>query len=78
MFDDGTGSALYVGGSFVTAGDVTANGIAKWDGAHWSALGDGLFAVGVRALTSFDDGTGPALYAGSPLNMFTVAKWSCQ
>jgi len=28
----GGGAALYAGGEFATAGGVTANGIAKWDG----------------------------------------------
>lgn len=33
---------LYVGGSFTTAGDITANNIARWDGVVWSSLGEGL------------------------------------
>jgi hypothetical protein len=82
VFNDGTGPApaLYAGGRFTTAGDVTANYIAKWDGAHWSALGSGMNDT-VFALTVFDDGTGSALYAGGifttadgmPANR--VAKW---
>ena len=35
-------AALFVGGSFDTAGGVTAKGIARWDGTIWHALGDGL------------------------------------
>ena len=35
---DGSGN-LYAGGSFLIAGGVIANGIAKWDGSTWSALG---------------------------------------
>src|SRR5439155_2855746 len=38
----GTGSALYVGGTFATAGGVTVNKIAQWNGTSWSALGTGL------------------------------------
>jgi hypothetical protein len=65
-FDDGSGPALFAGGSFTTAGGTAARGIAKWDGANWSSLdgsggGPGLW---VLALASFDDGSGPALYAG--------------
>jgi hypothetical protein len=30
-----------VGGTFTIAGGVSANGIARWDGASWSALGAG-------------------------------------
>src|SRR5262249_55190409 len=41
-FDDGTGSALYVGGFFSGAGEVDAANVARWDGRHWSALGAGV------------------------------------
>ncbi|MFH0983157.1 MAG: hypothetical protein V2A79_16680 [Planctomycetota bacterium] len=86
VFDDGTGPALYAGGDFTTAGGVTASRIAKWNpGApgQWSALGSGMSSC-VYALTVFDDGTGPALYAGG---IFTtaggmassyIARWGCQ
>ncbi len=37
-----SGSKLYVGGTFQTAGDQYANGVARWDGASWRALGDGI------------------------------------
>jgi len=80
-FDDGTGSALYAGGTFVTAGSVTANGISKWDGSNWTSLGGGVTSGFVSALTVFDDGSGPALYVGGyftaagdvPAN--GIAKW---
>ncbi|MEI7979611.1 MAG: T9SS type A sorting domain-containing protein [Bacteroidota bacterium] len=32
---------LYVGGDFTTAGGVSANYIAKWNGTTWSAVGSG-------------------------------------
>ena len=32
---------LYVGGSFPSAGGVTANGIARWDGTSWNSVGTG-------------------------------------
>ena len=80
VFDDGTGPAVYAGGSFTRAGCTEANRIAKWDGYAWSALGAGMndtvFAVGY-----FDAGTGLVLYAGG---WFTeaggvaadyIAKW---
>ncbi len=65
-FDDGTGPALYAGGSFTSAGGVGASRIAKWDGSTWSNLGSGLSGCcfAVQALAVFDDGTGPALFAG--------------
>ena len=70
VFDDGSGPALYAGGSFTTAGGVAANRIAKWDGSSWAALGSGVNERLVNALTVFDDGGGPALYAGG---CFTTA-----
>ncbi len=70
VFDDGTGPALYAGGNFIMAGGVAANGIAKWDGTQWSPLSSGMNGNGVLALTVFNDGTGPALYAGGS---FTTA-----
>lgn len=82
-FDDGTGSALYVGGSFVSIGGVPANSIARWDGQGWSALGTGVAgsAARVASLCVFDDGAGDALYAGGsftsaggvPANR--IARW---
>ena len=63
VFDDGGDPALYVAGRFTTAGEISANYIAKWDGAGWSPVGGGMDAT-VWALATFDDGSGPALYAG--------------
>ena len=37
-----SGSELYAGGDFTTAGGVAANYIAKWDGSSWLALGSGM------------------------------------
>jgi hypothetical protein len=55
---------------FTTAGGVAANHVAKWDGSSWSALGSGMGGSVVYSLTAFDDGSGPALYAGG---IFTTA-----
>jgi hypothetical protein len=80
VFDDGTGRALYAGGSFTTAGTTPAKHIARWDGQTWSALGSGMDDR-VLALTVFDDGRGPALYAGGVFgnaggtSAFRVARW---
>jgi hypothetical protein len=74
VHDDGSGPALYAGGSFTTAGGIAANRIAKWDGSSWQPLGSGLeggeYSMDVLGLITFDDGTGPALYAGG---RFTTA-----
>lgn len=37
-----SGSDLYAGGEFTTAGGSAANNIAKWNGSNWSALGSGM------------------------------------
>jgi len=62
---------VYAGGKFVTAGDVVANSIAKWDGSAWSAVGTGLrggeYGPSVCAVTV--DGSGN-LYVGGE---FTAA-----
>jgi trimeric autotransporter adhesin len=79
-FDDGTGPALYVGGSFVFAGGIPASRIARWDGAAWSALGAGVGSA-VQSLLAFDDGSGPALFVGGAFTTAggnpasRVAKW---
>ena len=81
VFDDGTGAALYVGGIFENAGGISANNIAKWDGQNWSPLDIGIEEDVVYALTVFDDGSGPALYAGGyfqsagGVSAQNIAKW---
>ncbi len=40
VFDDN--GNLYVGGNFNTAGGLTANHIAKWNGSSWSTLSNGV------------------------------------
>jgi hypothetical protein len=37
-----SGSDVYAGGEFTTAGGVSASRIAKWNGSAWSALGSGV------------------------------------
>lgn len=68
-FDDGSGNALYLGGSFVSAGDVSAVYVARWNGSSWSEFGEALNAQ-VNAFAAWDDGSGPALWAGG--NFTTV------
>jgi hypothetical protein len=81
VFDDGSGSALYAGGDFVLAGGRVVNRIARWDGSEWSSVGGGMNAEVRGALIVFDDGSGPALYAGGDFTMAGgveanhIAKW---
>jgi len=76
---------MYAGGYFTTAGGVTANYIAKWNGVSWQAVGTGMDGS-VSSLCEYDDGLGPApaLYAGG---WFTtaggnvsayIARWGCE
>jgi hypothetical protein len=44
-----SGSDVYAGGNFKTAGGGAATNIAKWNGSSWSALGSGMIG-GFHAL----------------------------
>ena len=84
VFDDGTGKALYAVGQFMSAGGVEARRVARWDGVGWSAVGQHSvegFNSSANALAVFDDGTGPALYAGGSFTFVgrttlrRIARW---
>ncbi|MBL8878120.1 MAG: hypothetical protein JNG88_03280 [Phycisphaerales bacterium] len=87
-FEDASGPAIYAGGEFrETVDQIAVNGVAKWDGERWSALGEGLnmfFGGGAYALAVFDDGSGPALYVGGwfpgtrrgDVNCPNILKWT--
>lgn len=84
VFDDGSGPQLIAGGSFERAGSVVANRVARWDGERWHPMGPALregLGTAVFALAVFDDGRGPALYAGGgPLTGSSgpgshIARW---
>jgi hypothetical protein len=58
------GEQLIAGGAFSTAGGVTANRLARWDGSTWQPLSSGLTfgttGALASALTTWDpDGPGP-------------------
>jgi hypothetical protein len=59
VHDDGKGPALYAAGPFTTAGDVVANGVARFDASGWHALGDGIPVSQVRSPSEF----GPHVYS---------------
>ncbi len=73
-FTEFEGKLIAAGGS-PSAGDVW-----QWDGAAWSRLG-GQFNGSVVALAVFDDGSGPALYAGGRFRSYAgqtiggLARW---
>jgi hypothetical protein len=79
-----SGSNLYVGGWFETAGGNQATNIAKWDGTAWSAMGPGLGgycfcpsgpAVYALAVTGSDVYAGGLFAVGNTGPAFYVAKW---
>ncbi len=61
---------LYAAGVFDHTGGVTVNGIAKWNGSAWSALGSGM-GGGVYALAVDSSGN---VYAAEPSG--GIAKWN--
>src|SRR5438046_1901031 len=71
-----SGSDIYAGGTFTTAGGSAANYIAKWDGSSWSALSSGMnLYVSALAVSGTD------LYVGGGFNTAggkvsgSIAKW---
>ncbi|MBL8878614.1 MAG: hypothetical protein JNG88_05790, partial [Phycisphaerales bacterium] len=84
VFDDGDGPCLYAGGDFLNIGtSQRTNFIAKWDGVAWRPMQTGLGGH-CYVLKVYDDGTGPALFAGGPFSRagdqtaWSVAKWDGQ
>jgi hypothetical protein len=80
VFDDGNGSALYVGGGFTQVDGQVVNMVAKWDGSAWSTVGDFSGNVYVANLAVWDDGNGAALYAagrflGSNVKILDGSQW---
>jgi hypothetical protein len=74
---------LYAGGEFDTAGGIGANGLARWNGSSWSALGTSLggcfYRCVVYALAA--DGMGN-LYVGGDfdtaggIEVNLIARWN--
>src|SRR5258708_19636873 len=65
-----SGNDLYATGYFSTAGGVAANGIAKWDGSSWSALGSGVGSGFVGSPVAV---SGSNVYVG--VGLLGVPKW---
>jgi hypothetical protein len=74
---------LIAGGYFTTAGGVSANCIAAWDGSSWSPLGTGMdsapiFEFGVYALAEYNGqliAGGDFIRAGG-VTVHGIAGWS--
>jgi hypothetical protein len=69
---------VYTGGDFTTAGGVSANRVARWDGSSWSALGSGMNT----RVTSLQMGRDGSVYAGGGFTTAggvtanRVARWN--
>jgi hypothetical protein len=61
-----SGGDVYVGGSFLQAGTVVANGVAKWNGNEWSNLGTGtsLGSLGSGSVSSVAIASSGEVYVG--------------
>jgi trimeric autotransporter adhesin len=76
-------STFIVGGDFVSAGGLTVNGIARWDGTAWTGFGTGLTGgsvnPAVQAITTLPNGDlvvgGDFINAGDVSAKF-VAQWN--
>ncbi|MBI5363919.1 MAG: hypothetical protein HZA53_12120 [Planctomycetes bacterium] len=65
-WNDGSSTALYVGGAFLTAGATPARNVARWNGVSYAPLAAGMDRE-VISLAAWDDGNGSALYAAGYL-----------
>lgn len=81
VFDDGSGPALYVSTGVHVGGGYSEN-IVKWDGGAWTTiLPAGMPNVFPYLLTTYDDGSGPALILGGQFSSIAgvpangLAKW---
>ncbi len=77
---DGLGN-IYIGGRFTVVNNIFAKGIAKWDGANWSALGDGVGdafggAIYSIAISGTDIYVGGSFASAGDVQARNVAKWN--
>ncbi|MEM6724927.1 MAG: PQQ-dependent sugar dehydrogenase [Bacteroidota bacterium] len=77
LAEDAAGN-IYAGGDFTTAGNVTANHIARWNGTNWNSLGTGSNGR-INALAFDSNGH---LYAGGAFTQIggvsanNIAQWN--
>ncbi|HEU4419518.1 MAG TPA: hypothetical protein VFT55_11310, partial [Planctomycetota bacterium] len=76
---------LVAGGRFTTAGGVSANNIARWNGTSWSALGSGMTVTWpyggatVDALTTLPNGdlvAGGCFTTAGGVSADRIARWN--
>jgi len=84
----GPDGALYAGGQFRSAGDVTATNVARWDGVSWTNLGSGVgsfnpgythgvvHALAVDSVGNVYAGGDTASYSFDVTNREHVFRWN--
>ena len=74
------GSTLFVGGTFITADQVRANNIARWDGTKWSSMGHGVRGRmdNVRSIGVSDSDVyvGGSFSIAGEESVHNIAKWN--
>src|SRR5206468_1251784 len=70
-----SGSDVYAGGAFDTAGGLPANGIAKWDGSNWSDLGSGWGRISAIRTSGCDVYVGGGFTSAGGVPARDIAKW---
>jgi len=74
-----SGSDVYVGGNFTTAGSVSASNIAKWNSSTntWSALGSGVNdRVEAIAISGTEVYVGGLFSTAGGVSVNNIAKWN--
>jgi hypothetical protein len=72
-----SGSNVYAGGAFTTAGGIAANRVAKWSGSNWSALGTGVDNdVSALALSGSDLYVGGTFRTAGGNTVNCIARWN--
>jgi len=68
---------LIAGGWFTTAGGVSANHIAAWDGSSWDSLGSGMGGQAVWALIVYDNKliAGGTFSTAGGVSANSIASW---
>ena len=69
----GSGPALYAGMLNPDPFNEASTLLARWNGSGWSGIPSPGFTI--ASLCSFDDGQGPALFAGGFLSAGAVVRW---
>ncbi len=83
FLDEGNGARLVISGTFTQIGNVACDRIARWTGSAWTPFPPLPNFGYTRALSTFDDGTGNALYVGGDSGTGTgptypLLKWTGQ